>query len=63
MAAIIAFGVLLLLLTITIATTIIALRRFFQTFEGLAGSSFTGDIALDDINVKYGACNSSGIYQ
>ncbi|KAM7428101.1 hypothetical protein ABFA07_020876 [Porites harrisoni] len=32
--------------------------RHSITFEGIAGSSFTGDIAIDDVAITSGSCNS-----
>ncbi|XP_078351318.1 MAM and LDL-receptor class A domain-containing protein 1-like [Oculina patagonica] len=29
------------------------------TFEGIAGSSFTGDLAIDDVSIRSGGCNIS----
>ncbi|KAM7442470.1 hypothetical protein ABFA07_008624 [Porites harrisoni] len=32
--------------------------RHTITFEGIAGSSYTGDIAIDDVAITSGSCNS-----
>ena len=33
---------------------------FQLVFEGVVGNGYQGDVAIDDISVKSGACNSQG---